>query len=397
MEDISIIDSLRLTASWALLVLAALPVAFLSLLTIASFLPARVRATGDPSHRLVVLIPAHNESLLITDTVKGALAQDYPAEAFSVVVIADNCDDDTADKARACGVRVIERHENPGKGQALHEALELLIPEGADAFLILDADSQAHPETLREIDRLLAEGAKAIQVRGGVINPGESIRTRALQVGLASYLGLRPRGKDALGISCGTTNGLCLSREAVEKVPHVAHSIVEDLEYHLMLLQAGYRVRFADRVWIKQQMPTTAKDSEVQRIRWERGRMAMIKHYVPSLLRRTLKGDRLALEALLDVVIPPVSLIVLAILAGGLLGMAIERWVALVLFVALGLHYLVASWRYGSLKDFVLVALYSPWYIIWKTYVVLVSLVRQRTLGWNRTPRHVPKDGHGDE
>ena len=82
--------------------------------------------------RLLLLVPAHNEELLIDSCVRSLIALDYPPARFSVVVIADNCTDRTADLARAASARCLERHdvEHPGKPRAVAWALKQL-PLGA--------------------------------------------------------------------------------------------------------------------------------------------------------------------------------------------------------------------------------------------------------------------------
>ena len=65
----------------------------------------------SPLSRFLVVIPARDEELVMAETVLSATALDYPAELFQVLVIADNCSDGTADRARAAGARVIERFD----------------------------------------------------------------------------------------------------------------------------------------------------------------------------------------------------------------------------------------------------------------------------------------------
>ncbi len=205
--------------------------------------------------------------------------------------------------------------------------------------------------------------------------------------------GLRPAGKTALGLSCSISgNGFCISSQTLIKVPYLAHSIVEDIEYHLHLLAEDIKVVFTDRTSAPSQMPVTAAASKSQRVRWEQGRMLMIKKHAGPLLRRTLSGDWNAFEGLLDVLTPPASLIVLPLAAALLLGDSTVRLLALLMFVLLGGHYLLASWRYGSLLGLFRVALFLPWYITWKTYVVLVSLIKRQHSGWVRTSRHQADD-----
>ena len=214
-----------------------------------------------------------------------------------------------------------------------------------------------------------------------------------MELTTASFNGLRPQGRTALGMSSGIYgNGFCLSREVVEKVPYLAHSIVEDIEYHMHLLKAGYKVAFADQVWVKAQMPMGGRGSEVQRVRWERGRLRMIRRYAPDQLRRAVKGDTFALDGLLDVIMPPVSVIVLLLLPPLILGTTPQRILSLALVLALVLHYLIAAWRYGNLGNLPRLAVYVPWYILWKTYIVISSLITERELGWIRTDRHQSSD-----
>lgn len=381
--------------SWTGLILAAPPLVYLGATTLAALMPRRPLAAATP-RRIAIVVPAHNESLLIADTVAHALALDYPRDAYTVLVIADNCTDDTAELARNAGARVLERHGDPGKGQALNEALGLLMQEPWDGFLIMDADSQLHPGTLCALSDALAAGSAAVQIRYGVLNPRESMRTRAMELSTASFNALRPLGKVRLGWSAGINgNGFCLSRDTVSKVPYLAHSIVEDIEYHMLLLQAGIRVDFLDQVWVKAQMPVGGRGSRVQRVRWERGRLITIRRYAPPLFRAWFGGRPLAVDGLIDVLMPPVSLIALALIPALVAGDALLRGLALAGVATLALHYAVAARRYASLGNLVLLAGYIPWYIVWKTWIVAASLLTERSLPWIRTDRHKHQGGSG--
>lgn len=377
--------------SWSLLISGLFFALYLGLLGLTGLLAKRTgRADGSGPKKIAVVIPAHNERMMIAQTVKGVWEQKYPKEAFTVFVIADNCSDETAELAREAGARVLERKDNPGKGQALDEAFTLLLKEDWDALLVVDADTQMHPETLSHIAGTLVDGAEVIQVRYGVLNPAESWRTMAMELALASFNGLRPRGKNVLGSSCGLFgNGFCLSRQALERVPYLAGSIVEDLEYHLHLLRAGIHVRFLDKVWVKAQMPATAADAKSQRVRWERGRFGLIRLLAPGLLRDLMRGRLFALEALIDVCMLPVSMVGLCLFVPLVLGPDyIARALALIGIIALGFHYFAAALRYGHVGRTFKVALHIPWYVAWKTWALVSSVIKQRSLAWIRTKRH---------
>src|SRR5690606_9575507 len=95
---------------------------------------------GDP--RVAVVIPAHNEELLIALTVSAVREKIAPASR--VLVVADHCSDETAEKARLAGAEVIERCDltRVGKGFALAHARDHLSSDPPDAVFILDADCQ---------------------------------------------------------------------------------------------------------------------------------------------------------------------------------------------------------------------------------------------------------------
>lgn len=374
---------------WAFLLAAALPVFYLLAATLAPLFRKALPTTVDRERRIAIIVPAHNEALLIADTVADLRRQQYPSEAMMVFVIADNCSDETARLAREAGARVFERSGNPGKGQGLYDAFALLLKEDWDAFLIVDADSSLHPETLSEMNKALASGSRAVQIRYGVLNPDESTRTRAMELSTASYNALRPLGKSVMNISAGINgNGFCLPRETVQQVPYLAHSIVEDIEYHMHLLKAGIKVDFLDHVWVKAQMPVGGPGATVQRVRWERGRIITIRNYAPQLYRAWREGHRRALDGLIDVLMPPVSLVFLCLLPPLAFGNDLLRVLALAGIGIMFAHYLVAALCFGSLSNFIRLLGYIPWYVAWKTWVVVQSLLTEKNLPWLRTDRH---------
>src|SRR5262249_19394293 len=149
------------------------------------------------------VVPAHDEEAGIERCVRGLLYCDNTEGEFSVVVIADNCADRTADRAREAGARALVRDdkERRGKGYALGFAFTRLIAEGYDAFLVIDADTVVESNLITEFRRLFASGADAIQSRYTVNNPEASLRTRLMNVALLAFNVLRPRGRDHLGFS----------------------------------------------------------------------------------------------------------------------------------------------------------------------------------------------------
>ena len=113
-----------------------------------------------------VIVPSHNEEIGIAETVTSLLGVDYPAELRRVIVVADNCADATAPRAREAGATVLERADTTkrGKGYALEFAFARSASDAfADAIVVVDADTTVTPNLLRAFAARFENGAVAAQ------------------------------------------------------------------------------------------------------------------------------------------------------------------------------------------------------------------------------------------
>jgi hypothetical protein len=277
--------------------------------------------------RLVVLVPAHDEERGIGATLTSLSSSYYPEERCRTLVIADNCSDATAARAREAGAEVWER-VNPdelGKGFALAWALDRLQAEtdAFDAVVVLDADCLASPNMLTKIDDALRSGARAVQVSCEVGNPGDS-HASALRFAAFALMGtVRPLGKRRLGLSCGLFGtGMAFTRELLSREPWTATGLAEDGEYHLRLVEAGERVEFIPGVWVRSAMPTSLGRSIEQQARWEKGKLELIHRWSPRLVASGLaRRDVVRVHAGLEHLVPPQSLLAAGSLSSGLAGL----------------------------------------------------------------------------
>lgn len=365
----------------------------LALLNTGSVLPGkREKSYATLSNRkLAVVIPAHNEELHIARTVTSLQSCDDGGQPFSVVVIADNCSDATAERAALAGARVLQRSNaiQRGKGFALSFAFDLLLAEGVEQLIVVDADSIVSADFIAAFRRAFAGGAAAAQCAYLVHNSEDSVRTRLMTVALLAFNFLRPYARSRLSLSAGILgNGFGLTRELLAKLPYEAHSVVEDLEYHLRLVDSGCRVQFVDRAVVWGDMPSRGAGVATQRSRWEGGRFRMLLEFGPSLAGRVLRGEWRLLEPLLELALLPLAFhFVLLILAcvspvGMVQGYAAVALAMGAMHVALAAIVGRAGWR-------VLVSLaIAPLYILWKL-TMLPSIWRTsgKTANWARTER----------
>jgi cellulose synthase/poly-beta-1,6-N-acetylglucosamine synthase-like glycosyltransferase len=304
--------------------------------------------------RFVVLIPAHDEQEGISATLASVASSLYPSESTRIVVIADNCTDRTAERARDAGAEVWERRTfaERGKGHALIWALQRLPADRGsfDAVVILDADCLVSPNMLSSMDARMRHGASAVQVSYMVGNPGASHASALRYAAFALMDTVRPMGKQRLGLSCGLFGtGMAFTAELLERAPWRATGLVEDFEYHMRLVDAGERVEFAPEAWISSAMPDSFGKSSDQQARWEQGKLQLIRRWSPRLLGTGVaRRDVVRVHAALEHLVPPQSLIaagsagsaLAALLFGSrrLLVLALATLIAQIVFVLAGLR-----------------------------------------------------------
>lgn len=356
---------------------------------------------NPPTLKFDVVIPAHNEAVGIAQTVKNLLAVDYPAALRTVVVVADNCSDDTAQRAREAGAEVLERQDANlrGKGYALKHAFEQRLAAGfADAICVVDADTLVTPNLLHAYGARLAAGEVAAQAHYGVQNPNASWRTRLMRIALAMFHQVRSSARERLGVSCGLRgNGMCFSTKLLREVPHDAFSIVEDLEYGVRLGKLGHRVAYVHEADVLGEMVSGEQASRSQRRRWEHGRAEIAKTHGWPLLAQALKQrNGLLFDLAMDVLVPPLAKLTLMALGGvaaatALVSFTGEGWLALRAFsfstLCIGV-YVFAGWLHSrtGLRGLVDLAM-APAYVAWKVALRFQKPKANKPQEWVRTQR----------
>ncbi|MGM0588475.1 MAG: glycosyltransferase family 2 protein [Bacteroidota bacterium] len=352
--------------------------------------------------KFAILIPAHNEEKIITKTLYSLFGLVYPKKLYDLIVIADNCTDQTAKLARNLGAKVMERH-NPderGKGFALRWAFDQLLAgeEHYDGIIVFDSDSLVSGNYLDVMNYYLEKGARVIQSSDLVIPQPEAWSSEATRIGFLLYNYVKPMGRKALGLGVGLRgNGMCFTPEVLREVPWEAWSLTEDLEYGLNLLLQNVHTEFAPEAYVWAQMPKVPKNAETQRTRWEMGRYPIIKKYSPRLFTAFIKRGAIKyLDALIELITPPlvntllvVMIILLLTVAGWLVGWfsigLIWIWSGITLLG--GLHLLLGLIVVGADHHLLKSLIYIPRYAFWKMALYVRKWANQDNKNWVRTTR----------
>jgi cellulose synthase/poly-beta-1,6-N-acetylglucosamine synthase-like glycosyltransferase len=368
---------------------ALLPCGYLLLLALAS--RRRAPPAGAASLCFDVIVPAHDEESGIARTVQSLLSIDYPSALRRVIVVADNCGDGTAARARAAGAVVLTRDDpaRRGKGFALAHAFERSLADGfADAAVVVDADSVAPANLLSAFAARLQRGALAVQAGSGVLNAGDSWRTQLMQLGFSLFNGVRSLARENLGLSCGLRgNGMCLAASLLRAHPWNAFSLVEDLEYGISLGRAGLRVHYAGEASVQSAMTSSPRAAAAQRRRWELGRLALTRRLAgPLLLEAIRRRSVVLLDLAIDLLVPPLSFLALAVLIGIAAGAGSR--IAWLVSAACLAAYVLRGWALSGigLRGFSALAR-APFYVLWK---LAVLTRRVGAMEWVRTPREEP-------
>ena len=379
-----------------ILAAATLPLVLeLALVTAGSLLPRRkTAAAGEVNpgeYPIAVVIPAHNEELLVDRCVRSLRESAAGSSAVRILVVAHNCTDSTANQAREAGAEILV-YDDPaarGKGFALSHGFEHALAGRAEAVLVIDADSVVSLNLIPSVQAALSAGAEAVQCRYEMESSTEKPSSRLAALALRGFNVIRPRGRERLGLSAGIFgNAFALSRSLLSEVPYGAFSVVEDLEYHLTMVMKKKRVRFLEdaRVWAS--LPASSEGETVQRSRWEGGRFHAARVWILPLFAQVLRGRLRLAEPLFDVSCLPMAYGVFALLLAACIPVPAIRAYALISLVVVAGHVLAAAAAGPDfLKTLGLLAT-APLYIVWK-FRLLPSILRgsRGKAAWVRTHR----------
>jgi cellulose synthase/poly-beta-1,6-N-acetylglucosamine synthase-like glycosyltransferase len=275
---------------------------------------SRVAAPGTPSHKTTVLIPAHNEGTGILPTIRDVQAQLGPNDR--ILVVADNCTDDTAAIVQAAGVEVIVRADpaRRGKGYALEFGVQHLGLNPPDIVVMMDADCRLGENALRHLsDNAIASGRPVqslyFMLAPKYAAPGKGVNLFSWRV----KNWIRPLGLKLFGLPTqlfGT--GMAFPFSLLSDRDLGNSRLAEDTALGIALASAGYPPVFVSEAKVHSHFPVSQVGSEQQRHRWEKGHLDNIVELVPRALAKSLRDRNLGLAALaIDMAVPPLSLLVL--------------------------------------------------------------------------------------
>lgn len=360
--------------------------------------PRQGRPPGSHARpTLAVLVPAHDEEAGIRVTLDALRRQLRASDRL--LVIADNCTDDTARIAREAGAEAIERHDpgRRGKGFALQFGIDHLRLRPPEVVAVIDADCLPEPDSL---DILAVEAStlqRPIQAHYRMTLPADAdlqSKISAFAFHLKNFV--RPSGLSVLGLPCplfGT--GMAFPWAILRGTPLATGHIVEDMKMGIALAIAGHPPLFEPRAIVTSRFPATEGGRMTQRRRWEHGHLGTIGCEAPRLLYEFARQRRMdLLAAAADTAVPPLSFLslILAVLIGGaallaaLGGSGIALWICLIAAALAGAGLALAWHAFGrdllGAGDLLAIPLYVA-----RKIPMYLRVVHRRENRWIRAAR----------
>jgi cellulose synthase/poly-beta-1,6-N-acetylglucosamine synthase-like glycosyltransferase len=394
-----------MTAALAILfllgVVLVVPSAVLYAECVAALLPDRTARRAEPGRSassVVVLIPAYDEARVLKQTLAGILPELRPGDR--VLVVADNCTDDTAAIARASGADVLERIDpvNRGKGFALDAGIAHLAPKPPDVVVVLDADCSVVPGSIRRLADCAAQHDRPAQAEDLLTVPDRA--TPLARVSALAFLvrnHARPMGLRHLGLPChlmGT--GMAFPWSVISCAPSYGSHLAEDIEMGIELASMGFAPMYCPGARITSASPKRASAARGQRRRWEHGHMSTLLHRAPRLILRGIACRRMHLLTMgLDLLVPPIALLVVLLVVGasatlalGAMGGSLFPLALFAMASAFVVAAVLAAWFKFGRATFPLRYLFMiPFYILWKIPLYWSFAFRGPYGTWERAER----------
>lgn len=350
-----------------------------------------------PRPTVAIIVPAHNEALGIANTIRSI--QPQLSADDRLIIVADNCTDNTAQLAREHGVIVLERFNDVdrGKGFALDHGMQFLKEDPPQVVMIIDADCEISDSLIAQISTQCVVMQRPVQAnyvmrfyeKGG-------IKQQVMEFAWIVKNTVRPTGYHYLGLPCqlmGT--GMAFLWQDLSKCQLASGHLVEDMKLGLDLASIGKAPYYYAQASVKSYFPTSEQGIASQRLRWEHGHLGIIFKELPHYFRLAFQQKNLLLFAqVLDLMVPPLALLFMATLVlwgialvvSIISGMSIYVAVLTAALCALGFGILIAWYCFARTIISFKTLLMAPLVLLMKLPVYFKFMV-SRQVDWVRSKR----------
>lgn len=259
---------------------------YTALLGILFLVPWKKYPVVAPKTRFAVLLPARNEENVIGHIIESLQAQNYPKDLYDVIVIPNNCTDDTQGAALRAGAKVMHcTGPVSTKGEVLHQIVDCLMGS-YDAYVVFDADNMVDAQFLARMNDAIAAGAKVAKSRQCALNPYDNWVSGGYDLYFQSHTILHNRGRAPLKLSAKLVGtGFMVTDSLLQEMGGWnTYTLTEDIEFASQCAILGHRVYFVPDALTYDEQPLSFAMSMRQRWRWSAGVQSVANRYTGRLL-----------------------------------------------------------------------------------------------------------------
>lgn len=234
-----------------------------------------------------ILVPAHNEAVVIKKTVISLLELDYPNDKYEIIVINDNSSDNSKDvlenvqKTYYGRNLIVINTDNIIGGKGKSNALNIGLQRSKGEILaVYDADNTPDKNALKYLVQTLIKDKKLGAVIGKFRcrNKDVNLLTNFVNIETLTYQWMAQAGRWYMLKLCtipGTN--FVVRREVMEEMGGWdTKAITEDTEVSFRIYRMGYKIKFMPLAVTYEQEPQTIKVWFRQRNRWAKGNIYVV-------------------------------------------------------------------------------------------------------------------------
>jgi cellulose synthase/poly-beta-1,6-N-acetylglucosamine synthase-like glycosyltransferase len=262
---------------------------------------------------IAIIIPSYREDAIIADTARKAAAHNYPADKFSIIVVADKLQPATIIQLRKLPVTVLEVDVNM-KSRSVHAALNALAADIFDIAVILDADNVMGNDCLEKINDAFQRNCQAVQCHRTAKNQ-ETPVAMLDAISEEININLFRRGPAVLGIAAAPIgSGMAFSFDLLKQIFNVEHILSnpgEDREIDMQLMKRRIFMHFIEDAYVYDEKVPNPGVFERQRVRWLEAQINHVKRFFDADMKGAPKTAGYFCKFFQNLILPRLLLIML--------------------------------------------------------------------------------------